>query len=407
MTADYAFSAEQGIYRSEWGAPIHLLIETDMVRQERSGDVAGEVTVRSTAPGDDRHLHTARTTLSGTRARSDLARHLSQRTSRVDLAALMELVERHFVRTIRAFRDGEPAILLRDAPQPLDAGYPLAPLAHASLPSIVFGDGGSGKSWLAMLVAASLQAGVPYIDGLAVHSTRNVAYLDWEMSAWEHRQRLRQVTGTEMPPLVYVPCVAPLRDSVDRLRRIARDSGISFWIVDSVAPACGGEPESAEVAAAYFNALRALGGGSLSVAHMTKGGDGAEHKPFGSAFWHNLARLTWFAKGTETPSGMTVGLFNRKNNIGRLHDPLGISLEFEGDSVRASTSDVAASPVLAERLPLWRRIHPLLRTGPMTLHEIAEELDASVEAVRLSVKRSPAFQRLSGPNGIERWGLAA
>lgn len=403
--AQYTFNLEHGIYTTEWGEPVWARVELDMLRQERSGELTGEVTVRSTTPGLEDHLHTARMTLTGTRSRAEVARHLKSRdqTAR-DWAGIVEVA---CVRTVNAFRAGEPAILLRDAPQPIDAGYAVEPVAHSRLPVTVFGDGGGGKSWLALAIAASIQAGTSYVDGLAVSSSRTVGYLDYEMSAWEHRERLRALTGPDMPGIVYVPCHQSLRDSVDRLRRIAREHGIGYWVVDSVAPACGGEPESAEVATAYFNALRELGGGSLSIAHITKDREGAENKPFGSTFWHNLSRLTWYVKGTEDGAGrLAVGLYNRKNNTGPLHAPLGLAITFGEAGVSIGKSAIDKVPELAERLPLWRRMVPLLRGGPLKLHELAEELDASVEAVRAAAKRGRQFTAMTGPDGIERWALA-
>jgi hypothetical protein len=48
-----------------------------------------------------------------------------------------------------------------------------------------------------------------------------------------------------------------------------------------------------------------------------------------------------------------------------------------------------------------------LRTGARPLHEIAEALDESIEAVRMAAKRGDGkvFTKLAGPDGIYRWGL--
>ncbi len=47
---------------------------------------------------------------------------------------------------------------------------------------------------------------------------------------------------------------------------------------------------------------------------MTKDSD--DKKPFGSVFWHNTARATWYAKRVqdEGEDVTHVGLFNRKAN---------------------------------------------------------------------------------------------
>ena len=104
-----------------------------------------------------------------------------------------------------------------------------------------------------------------------------------------------------MPGLFYVRCERPLTEEADRLRRIIREERIDFGIFDSVAFACDGPPEAAETASAYFRALRSLRIGSLNLAHITKSESG-DQRPFGSIFWHNHARATWFIKrATDTP----------------------------------------------------------------------------------------------------------
>ena len=62
---------------------------------------------------------------------------------------------------------------------------------------------------------------------------------------------------------MYACCERPLVYEVDRLQRICRDERIEFCIFDSVAFACDGPPEAAEIAARYFRAVRGTGGSLL------------------------------------------------------------------------------------------------------------------------------------------------
>ncbi len=399
----YVFTSEYGIYRTEWPM-LGVTIDYDQLHRERSGDLTAECSVKVGGA----HIHTARVTLTGTRSRQELAKHVKARA--LDARALDwdGAVEVSSVRAVEAHRAGEPAILMRDAPQPMDDGYLMFPLAHARLPVIIFGDGGSGKSQIALAIGASIHSGQAYM-GLPTVGTRTVGYLDWEMSAWEHRQRLRALCGESMPGIVYVPMSAPLPESVDRLKRVARERGIGYWIVDSIAPACGGEPESAEVASSFFNALRALGGASLSIAHVTKGGEGADMKPFGSTFWHNLARATWYAKGDEDGDSLTVGLYHRKNNTGRKESPIAVRIDFEGASTIMQRVDLAGVPTLAAKLSIADRAEALMRSGAKTILEIADELESSPESVGRTLRRlrGKRFMVFRGPSGIDVWGLQA
>ena len=148
----------------------------------------------------------------------------------------------------------------------------------------------------------------------------SVAFFDWELAAEDHRVRLEKLFPDGMPRLLYARCERPLVAEADRLRGIVRDEGVEFCVYDSVALACDGAPEAAEVAGAYFRSVRQIGGGSLHLAHINKS-DSGDKKPFGSAFWHNLARATWFIKAAESNSMedrlLTLGCFFGNRISGR------------------------------------------------------------------------------------------
>jgi len=380
---DYHRTHRAGRYSFEWGDPDRAILELDQLRADR-GEVFAEMTVTSTAPTGGT-LHVARVNLLSTRSRADLAKHLAQRAPGLS-TDWPKLVEIASIETVRAFREGAPAILLRDAPVPIDAGYVLPPLLVARMPTILFGDGGSAKSLLALAAAASIETGHPYL-GLEPAMTGRVALLDYEMDASEHRERLRRLTGEPMPGILYVPCSRPLADDVDRIRRIVARHDIDYLIVDSVGLACDGPPEAAEVANRFFGALRELGLGSLLVAHVNRSGD--TERPFGSTFWHNSARSTWYAKKQQeaASSTLTVGLFNRKSNLGPLRSPLAFEITFGDGETTISKTSIASAPDLAAELPLRLRMAQLLRTGALSYADIAAALNVKLETVSKTASR--------------------
>jgi AAA domain len=327
------FSFRHGRYTAEWGDPDRAILVFDLVRAERSGDVTAEIEVTSTAPAVDGVIHMARVNLVGTRSRQELAKHLTTRTNGIgtDWPTVVEIACRE---VLRAYRAGAPAVLLRDVAPPSEeeTGYALAPLVLSGLPTCIFGDGGSAKSMLALAIGAAIHTGRP-LAGFTPERPRRVGLLDWEMDAHSHRDRLGRLTGEPLPDLVYVPCARPLAEDVDRLRRIVARHELEFLIADSVALACDGPPEAAEVATRFFGALRDLGLPVLCIAHVNRSGD--TDRPFGSAFWHNGFRLTWYAKRETDPSPDTlaVGLFAKKANLGPMPAPVGFRLAFSSDGI--------------------------------------------------------------------------
>ena len=367
-------------------------LEVDFLRRE-SSQLKAELMVRCKLPGARTHggvLSVSDLNLSSSRSRSMHGKHLDERahTKGVFVDVLEELAQR----VLAAEREGQPAVLLHELPRPtadeaLDVeGFTLL----ARHPVIAFGDGGAAKSYLAL-----------YIAGTLAQRGRRVAFFDWELAGEDHRDRLERLFGSEMPRIHYVRAVRPLVYEADRLRRIVRDEQIDYCIFDSVAFACDGPPEAAEVAGRYFQALRQIGPvGSLHVAHVTKAFEGADRKPFGSVFWHNGARGTWNVKLAETSpdeSFITVGLFNRKANLGALRPAVGFEFGFSAERTRVRPVKVEDVADLAQNMTIADRMRALLRRGPRPIAEIAEALDAPKDTIKKTVNRKTnMFVRVPG-----------
>ena len=335
----------------------------DRLRRERH-ELIGELSVSagmlSSSRAIDGVLSAGSFNLSNPRARAERANLLGERArtnGKIDWHGMLEEVCQ---RILTAERTGQPSIVLRDVPRPAaDLHHVLdgfqVPQQHGT---ILFGDGGTAKSYFALYLLGSL-ASVGW----------RVALFDWELDAAQHRLRLERLFG-EMPDVRYVRCDRPLVYEADRLQKIAKTDKLDYLVYDSAGYACSGKPEDAEQALAYFRAVRQIGVGSLHIAHISKG-DNAEHKPFGSSFWHNSARSTWFVKpaadGPVLSGVTTIGLFNRKANLGPLQPALGFDVTFTDTTTQFTRVNVADVDDLASALPLWQRMKAALRTGPLTL----------------------------------------
>lgn len=328
---------------------------------------------------------------SSLRARKERAKHLEER-SRTEDIDWFGLLEELCIRVLEAEEVGEEERPLEKVPMPIqydaevDAGG--VPLLRKH-PTIWFGDGGSAKSYLALWAAIAL-----------VQAGEKVLYCDWEFSGEDHRRRLHRMVGDkpDMPNLLYRRCDRPLNRDVGRIKSILLRHQTTFLICDSLGFAADGTPESAEAATNYYKALRELPTlGSLHLAHISKAEEG-DKKPFGSVFWANGARATWYMKRTDADpysDAMTVGFFHRKSNIGRLRADFGMKLEFTGADTRVFPTEITDHEELASKLPIWQRMQGLLADGPMTVGELAEALNTKIESVRRISNRGHAFERIS------------
>jgi hypothetical protein len=382
-----------------------LNVQFDLTRLRRDrGELMGELAVSCGMLGTraiDGYLAIGNFNVSAPRSRQERAKYLQERGRTGYTVDWLGLLEELSQRVLSAERAGRPAIRLCDMPRPAPAdtftmdGVRLL----RDHPTILFGDGGSMKSYLAL-----------YWAGVLAGQGVNVLFADWELAGEDHRERLERLFGASMPREIhYARCDRPMTAEVDRLARLVAKHGAQFLVCDSIAFGCDGPPEAAEVAGRYMQCIRQIGKGSLLLAHTNRS-ENADQKPFGSTFWHNGARMTYHVKqAAEAPEGATViGVYPRKSNLGPLGAAVGFDISFADDRTRFRRTDLAQAADLAAALPLRQRILGLVRTGPLKLVEIAEELGAKVESVERTINRYPKlFARVTNTSDrVTRIALA-
>ena len=213
------------------------------------------------------------------------------------------IIEYSCVSVLEAFREDEtaPAINLRDLTESTDEGMLVSPLFPANEPSIIFGEGGTGKSIITLWIAGLVSEGFGF-DWLSAKQ-KNVLYLDYETSEDEFKRRgdkLSKGMGLDMPyaNIWYRRYNSPLVDMVEHLREEIDRNDIGFIVVDSVGYACP-EPISDKETNRYFNAIRTFPNVTfINIAHTSKE-QGNNKTPFGSVFWWNGARSIWEIKKSQ------------------------------------------------------------------------------------------------------------
>jgi hypothetical protein len=207
----------------------------------------------------------------------------------------------------------------------------------------------------------------------------------------------------------------PLAEEAAGIRTEIGRHQVGLVIADSLAPACGAEPEGADAAVRAMNALRSFGHTTrLVLAHVSKASAdqrAGSIKPFGSVFVQNLARNVWELRGTqdEDSDELRVGLFHRKVNGSRLLSATGLQLAFAPDRILLAPVDIAREPDLVAHASLPKRIMAVLASGALTVEEIVEAVgakEASVAAKLRTLKGKGAVLRLENDErGRGRWGL--
>lgn len=363
-------------------AGLSATLEVGHLRRERH-QLRGEVLARCALAGASTFggvLSVSDCNLSSARSRRDYAAHLADR-AKTEPEPWTSAVEELAQRVLAAEREGAPDVSLAEVvPEPVRTLDILGLLLPRHHPAVLFGDGDSAKSYLTL-----------YVLGRLAQEGLRVGLADWELSESDHRERLGRLFPKALPAVRYLRCARSIVHEADRLRRWVRDRRLDYVALDSVAYASAGAPESAEVAMAYFQVVRQLGPiGSLHIAHVTKAQEGGDRRPFGSTFWHNSPRATWYAKLAERDPGGSVsrlGLYPRKWNVGPLPAAVGLELVFQAERTTVRRADLAQTPDLAASLPVRQRMAAALRGGSLTAAELADEIGTTAQTVRSAVRR--------------------
>jgi hypothetical protein len=394
LTADQVFSRlGEDAYSLDYPA-LGVTFLVSHLHRDRD-DLKCELTVNTTLPHartvDGTLLWTA-TNLSAARTRAGLAKGLASRSGEPKWDWLSAL-ESLSVLVSRAEAEGSSEIKpLSDFDLPTDdpawtiAGLPIL----KDHPTILFGDGGAAKSYLALYIAGTIASNT---------AGTKILFADWEFEPEAHRDRLQRLFGSGMPRerLHYVRCSQPLVNEVGRLQKHILEQNITYMILDSITFSLNGPPESAEVAAGFFRSLRMLNVGSLSLAHQTKGGDNSDKTVFGSAFYNNGARSVWHVRRNDDEgadsSTVELALSHRKSNTGQRLSTRGIKLDFAGTTTTVDTFDLAGSADLATTLPIWQRVKAIVSHTPMTIPQLASDLEANPQSIARIVRRMDLFRK--------------
>lgn len=277
------------------------------------------------------------------------------------------------------FRQGEPVYELNGMVESLVKPWRLNPLVAEGEPTIIYGPGGSGKSYFALYAALLVQTGTAGAGLMGVQG--NALYLDWEDDR-ENAQRRRRALqhgalSTNGKGPFYRHCVAPLADDLHAIQRIVADHQIKFLVIDSLAPAAGGD-NALENANRFFGALGRLHLPTLILAHVAKHG---EHKSiYGSVFFHNLARSVWEIETVqkEGESNISISLRHTKRNNGPKLPMRAYRFTFEEDE-KVAIEDFPPEQVVEFRgkLAQHKQIAEWLKEGPKSVRELGALLNVT------------------------------
>lgn len=341
--------------------------------------------------------------LTGSTSKRSIVQKCEKRVGGFDWDALIEagcMYVRH------KLEEGAPIFDLADGdePGPLPP-YVVAPLLRHQESTLLFGNGGTGKSTIALMIAW-LAATQEMQWGLEGCGDERILYLDWEDPYQDTQKRrlihlVRGLGQSDRPHILWSHPTTSFVTMLDGLGRQIASEHITGLIIDSAARAVI-IPEAAEDTNAFFNALDSLGlGWSLTIAHQPKGLE-RNTTPFGSGFWWHNPRRIWHVEGEHTAgqSDHHILLEHVKASDDALSAPLAYLLQREKDPalVRVHQEE-------ARRVPTFRKSQNDMALG--ALEDADHPLTYTEWAAASRIERNSLYtiaDRLSKQGKIEKIG---
>lgn len=173
-------------------------------------------------------------------------------------------------------------------------------------PTLIHGDGSTGKSYLCLYMAVCSALGLPFFGKKTTYF--RTLYLDHEATAQKLKNRMHRVTnglGVPFSSLVdHIQWYKPegsLADEQEIIARMVEEGGYGAVIIDAGASASGGSPMDEQAVLRMFTALDHIPCAKMIIHHEPKAleGVGDDKSYYGTTFWRNAPRLVWRLKRQE------------------------------------------------------------------------------------------------------------
>jgi hypothetical protein len=388
----HILTGSDGQFRMVW-PELQIICDVERVRTSTDQDVKGELNFTSERPASAGHLRHGRILLTSPTAKKSFAKLLEDRDNQVDWDKVLEQL---CVLVVKASRTGSPEVQITgDIEVATQTKWLVNPILQLNNPTLIYGPGASGKSWLGQYLAVLADAGFSH-GGLTVEPA-NTMILDWETTQDEIGARIsmiRRGLGLSGQSNVWYKAMSQgLASDIETVRTAVLKRDISFIVLDSMGSAAAGEPESAEVILRLFNSLRSLRVTSLCIDHTNR-----ENTLFGSVYKFNASRQIFEIKKHQAPDDNKIvfALFHKKANNSKLIRDLGFELNFaEPGQVTISKKPVRDTD-LAQYQSIPERILNAFRgnngNGKLTVDDVTEEITTderpvTKESVRTAMSR--------------------
>lgn len=410
-----ALSIQAGIYAFAWGM---FTASLSRVKEHRDGRTTGELKVVMSNSSPVILLQSSLNLLSP-RSREAAAKDLDRKAPSMDWDSILETL---CTETLDAMRGGEPVqslVVEWEHTKLARPKYVVYPLVVGELPNCIFGDPGSLKSTMALVlsqVAMLCWRDNPLGLPPPQEPVRGL-YLDYETDEDTMKYQMKRIgkgMKLDLTQLTYRRCSVPLSSELDQICHHIEDSKAEMIIIDSLAMASGGEPKETESALRFFSALRQIKTATgrlvtpLILAHNAKDPEAKKKSIYGNQMYTAQMRNIWEAVSRSEPGDDVVDLvlFHRKPPpFGKFLKPLGWKFIFNdaAETIEIVESDPRTIGEFLERMSAGQRILVALKSGKLTAQELMTDLKLERSAVDTALSRLKRSKQVIKDGNF--WGL--
>ena len=358
---------------------------------------------------DSAHILRTRLNIETNASRAKLAKDLTERCPIKDLDWL-DTIEYIAEKTMRELEHGEPVITIQSTDEFSDLKYLIYPIIPEGKPTAIFGDPGSGKSQLAVIL--SMVMSLPWSDNPlklgAPEKPVKVLFLDYEADIEDIQRQLALFTqGMELGygSIEYRRCSMPIADDLEGIRKHIEELDAKCLIIDSVSLAAGGDLNRMDVATNYVRSLRSLGPDitSISLAHTSKDRESKIKTILGSVLFEAGFRSVWEIRADEGNDTLDIALFHRKANLSKKFHDIGFRISYTDAGNIVESLDPRSVPEFVRRMSVNKQILEALKHGKLSSQELVEQTDNKISDINVALSRLKKANQIIGDS--KGWGL--
>ena len=205
-------------------------------------------------------------------------------------------------------------------------------------PTIIYGDGGTGKSYTTLFIAIQAARGNQTFCGLKFSERQfKVLYLDFELDSSEFQRRASKIcNGLDLDKLpdniFYSEAKKPLPKLLRELKEFIKENNIDLIVIDSFTVS-GVDAMNENKVIKVLNKLKSMDVTTLIIDHQSKSNFGG-NSPYGSVFKTNLVRsLFHITSKPEDINTTRITMEHNKSNFGHKIEALSFNLKLEEDKI--------------------------------------------------------------------------